>query len=443
MFKTKRFVAVLFLLAALVASAGSPLLGMNAARPTVGTLPVLGMAESFRVLGGSTVTNTGPTVIDRDLGVFPGSAITGFPPGIVVPPGTIYAGGAVAQQAQSDVVTAYNALAGQACDLNLTGQDLGGLTLTPGVYCFNSSAQLTGELALDLQGDPDAVFVFKIGSTLTTASNASVVFVNGDPNCNVFWQVGSSATFGTGTAFEGTVLALASITLNTGASLNGRALARTGAVTMDTNTVALVCPAAPVPTNTPVPVPTNTPVPVPTNTPVPVPTNTPVPVPTNTSVPASPNAPTNTPVPVATNTPLPVMTNTPVPVSTNTPVPVMTNTPVPLAVELLYFVSSRREQTVVLRWATAEEVDNFGFNLYRASVDNFWKAELIHFEPSAIEGGTGAGAIYQHVDTPPAPGLWWYWLVDVDTRGIQASHSPSVVMAMPMYVQLYLPWTEQ
>ncbi len=427
MFKTKRFVAVLFLLAALVASSGSPLLGMNAARPTVGTLPVLGAAAFFRVLGGSTVTNTGPTVIDRDLGVFPGSAITGFPPGIVVPPGTVYAGGAVAQQAQSDVTIAYNALAGQACDSNLTGQDLGGLTLTPGVYCFNSSAQLTGELALDLQGDPDAVFVFQIGSTLTTASNASVVFVNGGPNCNVFWQVGSSATFGTGTAFEGTVLALASITLNTGANLNGRALAQTGAVTMDTNNIALVCPAAPLPTNTPVP--------VQTNTPVPVSTNTPVPAPTNTSVPASPNAPTNTPVPV--------QTNTPVPVPTNTPVPVMTNTPVPSAVELLYFVSSRSEQTIMLRWATAEEVDNFGFNLYRASVDNFWKADLIHFEPSAIEGGTGAGAIYQYIDTPPAPGSWWYWLVDVDTRGIQASHSPSVVMAMPMNVQLYLPWTEQ
>jgi uncharacterized repeat protein (TIGR01451 family) len=199
--------------------------------------PSLGTAQSFAVLGGSTVTNTGMTVVTGDLGVSPGSAVTGFPPGVVVG-GTIHANDAVAMQAQNDVTTAYNALAGMACNTALTGQDLGGLTLTPGVYCFTSSAQLTGTLTLDAQCDPNAVFIFQIASTLTTASSSSVQIINGGQNCNVFWQVGSSATLGTGTAFVGNILALASITLTTGSSLSGRALARTGAVTMDTNAVS-------------------------------------------------------------------------------------------------------------------------------------------------------------------------------------------------------------
>ena len=201
-------------------------------------------AASFAVLGGSTVTNTGATTVNGDLGVSPGSAVTGFPPGTVTG-GTIHAADAVAAQAQSDVTTAYNSLAGQACTADLTGQDLGGKTLTPGVYCFSSSAQLTGALTLDAQGNAGAVFVFKIGSTLTTASGSSVLMINGGSPCNVFWQVGSSATLGTTTSFLGNILALTSITLNTGASVSGRALARNGAVTMDTNTVSqAACGAA-------------------------------------------------------------------------------------------------------------------------------------------------------------------------------------------------------
>ena len=198
-------------------------------------LPLLGTASSFVVLGGSTVTSTGLSVLTGDLGVSPGTAITGFGPGIVN--GTIHAGDPVAAQAQSDLTTAYNGLAGLPCGTSLTGQDLGGKTLAPGVYCFTSSAQLTGTLTLDAQGNPDAVFMFQIGSTLTTATNAAVVMINGGRDCNVFWQVGSSATLGTGTKFTGNIVALASITLTTGVSLSGRALARTGAVTMDTNTL--------------------------------------------------------------------------------------------------------------------------------------------------------------------------------------------------------------
>jgi type VI secretion system secreted protein VgrG len=197
----------------------------------------LGTAGSFAVLAGSTVTNTGPTTIHGDLGLWPGTAITGFPPGLVSG-GTTHASDAVALQAQSDLTLAYIAAAGQLGGVNLTGQDLGGLTLTPGVYHFDSSAQLTGVLTLNALGDPNAVYVFQMGSALTTASNSSVVFANGGPVDGLYWQVGSSATLGTSTAFAGNILALTSITLNTGASITcGSALARNGAVTLDTNTI--------------------------------------------------------------------------------------------------------------------------------------------------------------------------------------------------------------
>ena len=198
----------------------------------------LGTAQSFAVLGGSTVTNTGATIVDGNLGVDPGLSVTGFPPGLVH--GTVHAGDAVALQAQADVTTAYNTLAGQALTKDLTGQDLGGMRLVAGVYRFSSSAQLTGALTLDAQRDPSSVFVFQIGSTLTTASNSSVLVINAGQDCNVFWQVGSSATLGTTTAFKGNILALASITLNTDATVIGRVLARNAAVTMDTNDVSIL-----------------------------------------------------------------------------------------------------------------------------------------------------------------------------------------------------------
>lgn len=200
--------------------------------------------SSFAVLGGSTVTNTNATMVTGNLGVSPGSAVTGFPPGIVAG-GTIHAADAVAAQAQSDLTILYNSLAGSACNTDLTGQDLGGKTLTPGVYCFSTSAQLTGTLTLDAQGNPNAVFIFKIGSTLTTASASSVLLINSASSCGVFWQVGSSAILGTGTALAGSIVALTSITLNTGASVTGRVLARNGAVTLDSNNVT-VCSGDPV-----------------------------------------------------------------------------------------------------------------------------------------------------------------------------------------------------
>jgi type VI secretion system secreted protein VgrG len=195
--------------------------------------------SSFAVLGGSTVTNTAtPTIVTGNLGVSPGSAVTGFPPGIVAG-GTIHAADSVAAQAQTDLTTVYNNLASAPCNADLSGQDLGGKTLTPGVYCYSTSAQLTGTLTLDAQGNSAASFIFKIGSTLTTASASSVLLINSASACGVFWQVGSSATLGTGTALAGSIVALSSITLNTGASLTGRALARNGAVTLDDNNVSV------------------------------------------------------------------------------------------------------------------------------------------------------------------------------------------------------------
>ncbi|MBA3942940.1 MAG: DUF3494 domain-containing protein [Herpetosiphonaceae bacterium] len=204
--------------------------------------PDLGTAASFAVLGASTVTNTGPTVVHGDLGVSPGTAVTGFPPGLVSAPGTIHAGDAVAAQAERDALAAYNDLAGQACNVNLTGQDLGGLTLTPAGYCFSSSAQLTGQVTLDAQGNPNAVFIFQIGSTLSSASNSKVLLINGASPCNVFWQVGGSATLGTATSFEGNILALASIARTMGTTTQGGLYALNGAVTLDTNDITVpVC----------------------------------------------------------------------------------------------------------------------------------------------------------------------------------------------------------
>jgi len=201
--------------------------------------PSLGRASSFAVLGGSTVTNSGATAITGDLGVSsPGVSITGFPPGTIAR-GAQHVGDPAANQAQRDAQTAYTALAGKACTTPLTGQDLGGKSLTPGVYCFTSSAQLTGQLVLDARGNANPVWVFQIASTLTTGTSAAVVMRSGGRASDVFWQVGSAATLGTGTAFAGNILAYSSITMNPGARLSGRALARAAVTMMDNNTMQL------------------------------------------------------------------------------------------------------------------------------------------------------------------------------------------------------------
>jgi len=198
--------------------------------PTIG----LGTAGDYAVLAGSTVTSTGPSTINGDLGLSPGTAVTGFGPGTVN--GTTRAANAAALQAKADLTTAYDDVAARTPPMSAPA-DLGGLRLTPGVYRSGSSLALTGELALDAKGDPGAVFVFQAGSTLITASASRVRLLNGAQPCNVFWQVGSSATLGTTTNFSGNILALTSITMNDGVNLNGRALARNGAVTMINDTI--------------------------------------------------------------------------------------------------------------------------------------------------------------------------------------------------------------
>ena len=199
----------------------------------------LGTASNFAVLAGSTVTNSGATTIHGDLGVSPGTAVTGFPPGLVFN-GTAHGADAVTAQAQTDLTAAYAAAAGAPAGTILTGQNLGGLTLSPGTYTFASSAQLTGTLTLDAGGDPQAAFLFQIGSTLVTAGGSSVVLTHGGQAGNVNFQVGSSATLGASSVFTGSIMALTSISLDTGAVIqSGRALARNGAVTLLANDIVI------------------------------------------------------------------------------------------------------------------------------------------------------------------------------------------------------------
>jgi hypothetical protein len=202
----------------------------NAATPTVG----LGTAAFYSVLAGTpAVTNTGATTIDRDLGIHPATSVTGFPPGIVG--GTIHAGDAVALQAKSDLTVAY--LDAASRPLTATHAVLGGLTLVDGVYNSGTATlDLTGTLTLDGQNDPNSVWIFQAQSDLITASTSSVSFIRGGSPCNVFWQVTSSATLGSNSNFVGTILALQSVTLANGVTVNGRTLARNGNVTLINDT---------------------------------------------------------------------------------------------------------------------------------------------------------------------------------------------------------------
>lgn len=223
----------------------SPELGVDASNPDA-VMPdasacamvpvVLGSAGNFAVIAGSTVTNTGPTSVTGDLGVSPGTAVTGFPPGTVI--GAIHAGDPTAAQGIADLTTAYNEAAGRTlCAVTVAG-NLGGQTLPPGLYKSTSSLAISsGDLTLDAKGDPNAVFIFQMASTLTTTSGRKIILSGGAKASNIFWQVGSSATLGTSSIFYGTIMADQSITLNTGAMLYGRALTRIAAVSLDSSAV--------------------------------------------------------------------------------------------------------------------------------------------------------------------------------------------------------------
>jgi hypothetical protein len=224
--------------------------------------PQMGKVEEFTILAGAAVRNVGETVVTGEVGVSPGAGVVGFPPGKVS--GKIHPANDVAEQAQKDAAKVYAELAQQECNVNLAGQDLGGLTLTPGVYCFPGAAQLTGELVLDAQGDRNAVFVFQVGTTLTTAAR-SLVRIKDDGRedddgkgrpaderqrkrgtlCHVYWQVGNAVTLGRESFFLGNLFAIGTIDMANRVEFVGRALSRTGQVLLDTdNDTGLCLPVA-------------------------------------------------------------------------------------------------------------------------------------------------------------------------------------------------------
>lgn len=274
----------------------------------------LGAATSHAILAGSAITNTGSTVINGDVGLMPGTAITGFPAGVIN--GVQNIANPLALLAKTDLTTAYNNAAGQLPVVTVP-TELGGTTRTAGVYnSVDGTFGITGTLTLDAQNDPSAVFIFKTASTLITGGSSKVSLTNGAQACNVFWQVGSSATLGTNSIFKGNILALTSATLTTGANVEGRVLAQTGAVALDTNNVTLAtCAAAVAPvatTTTPI-VATTTPTPViATTTPAIVASTTPTPVvATTTSVIIKPVPAIATPAPVVTTSTPVITTSTP------------------------------------------------------------------------------------------------------------------------------------
>src|SRR5579864_3775378 len=303
------------------------------------TAPVgLGTSSSYAVLAGSTVTNTGPSVISGNVGVSPGTAVTGFPPG-TVNSGTIHAADAAAANAQADLTTAYNDAAGRVKSASIGGFIGAGRTLGPGVYHATSSLDVVSFLTLDAHGGPNAVFIFQAGSTLGTDTGTTIRLTHGAQACNVFWQVGSSATLNTGSTFQGTILALTSIAVQTGDIITGRALARNGAVTLDDDTIIVPSCAngtgptptgtSPTPTGTG-PTPTGT-GPTPTGT-GPTPTGT-GPTPNVTGPTQTPNVTGPTPTPTATGTsPTPTPTGTsPTPTGTTpAPTPTPVGTPFPV-----------------------------------------------------------------------------------------------------------------
>ena len=222
-----------------LAAAGAGALFTFVPTASAAIVPTVNLATSanYSVLASSTVTNTGESVLDGSVGLSPGTAITGFPPGIVNAPATIDATTATALAAQADLTIAYVDAANRPLDFTTGNPDLVGLTLIPGVYAAASKAPLglSGQLVLDGQGNANAVFIFQTDSTLITSSSSSIALINGASECNVFWQVGSSATLGSGSFFVGNILALTSITVESSTVVHGRALARNGAVTLDNN----------------------------------------------------------------------------------------------------------------------------------------------------------------------------------------------------------------
>lgn len=244
--KTKKLLSALVILSALLfircsnndpAPSGTTNPVVIPVQTTTQSTITLAGASNLAVLAGSSITNTGATTITGDLGLSPGSSVGGFPPGILN--GTQHINDVISNQAKLDLTAAYNDAAGRtSTDIVTLSGNIGGLTLSPGLYKSTSSLAISsGDLTFDAKGNANAVFIIQIATTLTTTSGRKVILSGGALASNIFWQVGSSATFGTTSVFKGTVLAMQSITFNTGATLDGRGLARTGAVTMAGNTI--------------------------------------------------------------------------------------------------------------------------------------------------------------------------------------------------------------
>ncbi|MCW3041503.1 MAG: hypothetical protein JWM31_3408 [Solirubrobacterales bacterium] len=287
----------------------------HAAQPPVG----LGTSAPFATLAGSTVTNTGPSVVNGDLGLSPGTAVTGFGgPGDGTINGAIHIADSVAVTAKADLDNAYKDAAGRtpaaalAADLGSSG------SLGPGVYKATSALQLTGPVTLDAGGDASAIFIFQVGTALTTGSASSVNLINGAQPCNVFWQVGSSATLGSGSTFVGTILADQSISVNNGVTIQGRTLARTAAVTLINDTITRSDCATPTSSPSPSPSPSSSPTPSPS--PSPSPTSSPTPTPTPTPDPSSAPTPSPPPAPAPAPAPSPTPTS-PAPAPAPAPAP--------------------------------------------------------------------------------------------------------------------------
>jgi hypothetical protein len=294
--------------------------------------PPVGNAGSYSVLGATTVTNTGATILSGDLGVSPGTAITGFPPGTVG--GSTHAGDAAAAAAHTDVIAAYADAAARAPTGSVAG-DLGGLTFTPGVYNSASSLGITGTVTLDGGGDLNALFIFQMGSTLTTAAASNVTLINGAQACHVFWAIGSSGTLGASSTLRGTMLAVASITVGATTTVDGRALARDAAVTLDSDTFITSACDAPPPSTTTTEEPTTTTTEAPTTTTI-APTTTTTEAPTTTTIApttTTTEAPTTTTVAPTTTTTMPPTTTT-MPPTTTTVAPTTTTTMPPTTTTL-------------------------------------------------------------------------------------------------------------
>jgi hypothetical protein len=237
MIKTKRILTALTMVAVVLAAGCKKDETKVPNQKIVMESIALGSASGFAVLAGAAVTSTGETVITGDLGLSPGTSVGGFPPGILN--GTLRINDEIANKSKLDLTTAFNDAAGRTSkDMVTLDGNIGGLTLTPGLYKSTSSLEISsGDVTFDAKGDADAVFIIQIASTFTTTPGRKVILSGSASASNIFWQVSSSASFGTTTVMKGTIMALESITFDTGATLDGRALARNGAVTMEGNTI--------------------------------------------------------------------------------------------------------------------------------------------------------------------------------------------------------------